>query len=125
MEDGEDLSGFLYNEEDEPRIASSLIDLPTYVKNAAGLPPDVLSMLARNKETYTFIQQNFPDSLIATSIRQVQVTVIFLITRNNINWLMTSKPSLIIEFSYILNDKSNHKIALTNPKNTRDIINVV
>ena len=38
---------------------------------------------------------------------------------------MTSKPSLIIEFSYILNDKSNHKIALTNPKNTRDIINVV
>lgn len=77
MEDGEDLSGFLYDEEDEPRIASSLIDLPTYVKNAAGLPPDVLSMLARNKETYTFIQLNFPDSLIATSIRQVQVTVIF------------------------------------------------
>ncbi|XP_023322536.1 uncharacterized protein LOC111696950 [Eurytemora carolleeae] len=70
LEDGEDLSGFLYNEEDEPRIASSLIDLPTYVKNAAGLPPDVLSMLARNKETYTFIQQNFPDSLIATSISE-------------------------------------------------------
>lgn len=77
MEDGEDLSGFLYNEEDEPRIANSLIDLPTYVKNAAGLPPDVLSMLARNKKTYTFIQQNFPDSLIATSIRQLQVTMLF------------------------------------------------
>ena len=62
---------FLDSEEDEPRIASSLIDLPTYIKNAADLPPDVLSMLSKNKKTYTFIQHNFPDSLIATSIRNV------------------------------------------------------
>jgi len=63
-----DVSVFLDSEEDEPRVASSLLNLPTYIKNSAKLPPDVMSLLANNKETYNYILYNYPDSLIAKSI---------------------------------------------------------
>ncbi len=40
------------------------------VQNPSLLPTDVLNLLATNRKTYDYILHNFPDSLIAKSIRQ-------------------------------------------------------
>ena len=47
MEEGGDVSLFLEAEEESPRLASSLITLPTYIQNPAKIPTDMLAMLAQ------------------------------------------------------------------------------
>jgi len=61
-----DVSFLIEEEVEEPRLASSLITIPTYIKNASKLPEDVLTLLANNRQTYNYIQDNFPDSLTLT-----------------------------------------------------------
>ena len=54
-------------------IASSLVTIPTYVKDPSKLPEDVLTLLIQNKKTYDFIVQNFPESLTDKSSNDSQV----------------------------------------------------
>jgi len=63
-----DVSMFLESDDEEPRLASSLLTLPTYIKNSSKLPSDVVTLMATNKQTYNYILHNYPDSLIAKSI---------------------------------------------------------
>ena len=50
-------------EEEEVRIASSLVTIPTYIKDPNKLPQDILAMMVQNKQTYDFILENYPDCL--------------------------------------------------------------
>ena len=65
-----DVSWLLNEETEQPRLDSSLITLPTYIKNASKLPQEVLNLLANNQQTYDYIQENFPDSLILTRSKE-------------------------------------------------------
>ena len=58
-----DVSDLLNDKEEEVMIASSLVHIPTYIKDPSKLPPDVLAMMLQNKQTYDFILENFPDAL--------------------------------------------------------------
>lgn len=55
---------FVKEETEEPRLASSLITIPTYIKNASRLPDEVLALLASNHHHYDYVEDNFPESLI-------------------------------------------------------------
>eukprot|EP00092_Neocalanus_flemingeri_P033202 GFUD01036108.1.p1 GENE.GFUD01036108.1~~GFUD01036108.1.p1 ORF type:complete len:866 (+),score=215.26 GFUD01036108.1:359-2956(+) len=68
-----DVSLLLQEDEMEQNIASSLITIPTYIKDASKLPEDVLSMIVQNKKTYNYIVDNFPESLIAKSINDLEL----------------------------------------------------
>jgi hypothetical protein len=46
------------------------------VQNPSLLPTEVLNLLATNRKTYDYILHNFPDSLIAKSIRQEEAPFI-------------------------------------------------
>jgi hypothetical protein len=50
------------------------------VQNPSLLPTEVLNLLATNRKTYDYILHNFPDSLIAKSIRQEEVPFIIINT---------------------------------------------
>jgi len=67
-----DVSQLIYQDKTEQVLASSLITIPTYIKDASKLPEDVLSMLVHNKKTYDYIVDNFPESLIAQSINELK-----------------------------------------------------
>uniref|UniRef100_T1IP78 Major facilitator superfamily (MFS) profile domain-containing protein n=1 Tax=Strigamia maritima TaxID=126957 RepID=T1IP78_STRMM len=41
------------------RLCSSLIQLPTFLKNCDSLPPDLLEMLSSNKITYEFVVEHY------------------------------------------------------------------
>lgn len=56
------------NENMNPRLACSLLNIPTYIKNPSQVPEEVLLLLATNRQTYDYILDNFPNSLIAKSI---------------------------------------------------------
>merc|ERR1719206_1298515 len=71
LENG-DVSQMIHQDKTEQVLASSLITIPTYIKDASKLPEDVLSMLAHNKKTYDYIVENFPESLIAQSISELK-----------------------------------------------------
>ena len=58
-----DVSELLSDKEEQVMISSSLVTIPTYIKDPAKLPPDVLAMMINNKQTYDFLLQNFPDAL--------------------------------------------------------------
>jgi len=67
-----DVSLLLHQDVDEQKFASSLITIPTYIKDASKLPEDVLSQLVHNKKTYNYIMENFPESLMTESINNLQ-----------------------------------------------------
>jgi hypothetical protein len=53
-----------------------IIDILLIVQNPSLLPTEVLNLLATNRKTYDYILHNFPDSLIAKSIRQEEALFI-------------------------------------------------
>jgi hypothetical protein len=53
------------------------------VQNPSLLPTEVLNLLATNRKTYDYILHNFPDSLIAKSIRQEEALFIIKLYRQN------------------------------------------
>jgi len=58
-----DVTHLLGDQADQPMLASSLLTLPTYIKNTNQLPEDVLQMLIHNQQTFKYIQENYPGSL--------------------------------------------------------------
>ena len=62
LENG-DVSELISDDKEEVRIASSLVTIPTYIKDFSKLPQDILALTAQNKQTYDFILENYPDSL--------------------------------------------------------------
>merc|ERR1711892_381730 len=67
-----DVSQLIQPDKTKQTLASSLITIPTYIKDASKLPEDVLSMLVHNKKTYHYIVESFPESLIAQSINELE-----------------------------------------------------
>merc|ERR1711892_617384 len=67
-----DVSQLIQLDKTKQTLASSLITIPTYIKDASKLPEDVLSMLVHNKKTYHYIVEKFPESLIAQSINELE-----------------------------------------------------
>jgi len=67
-----DVSQMIHQDKTEQVLASSLITIPTYIKDASKLPEDVLTMIAQNRKTYDYIVDNFPESLIAQSISELK-----------------------------------------------------
>ena len=65
-----DVSDLLTEEEEEVRIASSLVTIPTYIKDPNKLPQHILALMVQNKQTYDFILENYPDCL--RDIRSVE-----------------------------------------------------
>ena len=67
LEGGNNLTALLEEEDEESQkeqhLASSLINFPTYIKNASLLPEDILDQLMKDKKSYQFFLDNFPDSL--------------------------------------------------------------
>jgi hypothetical protein len=59
------------------------------VQNPSLLPTEVLNLLATNRKTYDYILHNFPDSLIAKSIRQEEALH---------HKLIQTKPEKIVPF---------------------------
>jgi hypothetical protein len=51
------------------------MDILLVVQNPSLLPTEVLNLLATNRKTYDYILHNFPDSLIAKSIRQEEASL--------------------------------------------------
>ena len=62
LENG-DVSELISDDKEEVKIASSLVTIPTYIKDFSKLPQDILALTAQNKQTYDFILENYPDSL--------------------------------------------------------------
>ena len=58
-----DVSDLLDEKEEEGLRVSSLLTIPTYIKDPSKLPEDVLSLLLQNKQTYDFIQEKYPAAL--------------------------------------------------------------
>ena len=58
-----DVSDLLGEKEEEVATASSLLTIPTYIKDPSKLPEDVLSLLLQNKQTFHFIQEKYPAAL--------------------------------------------------------------
>jgi len=67
-----DVSTLLQQEKVDETLASSLITIPTYIKDASKLPEDVLTKLVQSKKAYDYIVQNFPESLIAQSLNNIE-----------------------------------------------------
>ena len=57
------VSDLINEKEEEGMRVSSLLTIPTYIKDPAKLPEDVLSLLLQNKQTYDFIQEKYPAAL--------------------------------------------------------------
>ena len=57
------VSQLISDNKEEVRIASSLVTIPTYIKDPSKLPQDILAMIAQNKQNYDFILENYPESL--------------------------------------------------------------
>jgi len=68
-----DVSVLLHQDDKQQKFASSLITIPTYIKDASKLPEDVLSMIVHNEKTYDYIVHNFPESLIAQSMIDLEL----------------------------------------------------
>ena len=62
LENG-NVSELIKDKEEEVMIASSLITIPTYIKDPSKLPEDVISMMLQNKQTYDYILENYPEAL--------------------------------------------------------------
>ena len=58
-----DVSDLLTEEKEEVRIASSLVTIPTYIKDLNKLPQHILAKMVQNKQTYDFILENYPECL--------------------------------------------------------------
>ena len=58
-----DVSDLINEKEEEGMRVSSLLTIPTYIKDPSKLPEDVLSLLLQNKQTYDFIQEKYPAAL--------------------------------------------------------------
>ena len=58
-----DVSELLNDKEEDVMLASSLITIPTYIKDPSKLPEDVLAMILQNKQTYDFILEKYPEAL--------------------------------------------------------------
>ena len=58
-----DVSDLIDEKEEEGLRVSSLLTIPTYIKDPSKLPEDVLSLLLQNKQTYDFIQEKYPAAL--------------------------------------------------------------
>lgn len=51
-------------EKDDPdRLCSSLVNLPTYVKNGEKVPIEVIELLSTHKNVYNVLMQNYPNLL--------------------------------------------------------------
>ena len=57
------VADLLTEEEEEVRLASSLVTIPTYIKDLNKLPQHILAMMVQNKQTYDFLLENYPDCL--------------------------------------------------------------
>lgn len=55
---------------DDPHAFSSLINLPTFIKNGEKVPPEVLESLATNKNVRNIILQNYPGLLHSRSFSE-------------------------------------------------------
>merc|ERR1719154_406805 len=67
-----DVSVLLHPDIEEQKLASSLLTIPTYIKDASKIPEDVLYVLEHNKKTYNYILENYPQSLMKESINNLQ-----------------------------------------------------
>ncbi|KAG8224912.1 hypothetical protein J437_LFUL006271 [Ladona fulva] len=54
-------------EEDGARLCSSLVSLPTFVKNGETVPLEALEMLSNRRHVYSVILRNYPSLLISRS----------------------------------------------------------
>ncbi|XP_046402307.1 uncharacterized protein LOC124168217 [Ischnura elegans] len=54
-------------EEDGVRLCSSLVSLPTFVKNGEAVPLEALEMLSNRQHVYSVILRNYPSLLISRS----------------------------------------------------------
>ncbi|XP_067203522.1 monocarboxylate transporter 9-like [Linepithema humile] len=53
-------------EENSEKLFSSLVSLPTFVKNGEKVPLEVLELLSANKTVYNVLLQNYPNLLISS-----------------------------------------------------------
>ena len=56
----------LQEEEDREKLFSSLVSLPTFVKNGEKVPLEVLELLSTRKNVYNVLLQNYPSLLISS-----------------------------------------------------------
>ncbi|XP_043289231.1 uncharacterized protein [Venturia canescens] len=56
----------LQDEEDGGKLFSSLVSLPTFVKNGEKVPLEVLELLSTRKNVYNVLLQNYPSLLISS-----------------------------------------------------------
>ncbi|XP_076386122.1 monocarboxylate transporter 9 [Megachile rotundata] len=56
----------LHEEEDGEKLFSSLVSLPTFVKNGEKVPLEVLELLSTRKNVYNVLLQNYPSLLISS-----------------------------------------------------------
>ncbi|KAK2588248.1 hypothetical protein KPH14_004278 [Odynerus spinipes] len=56
----------LQEEEDGDKLFSSLVNLPTFVKNGEKVPLEVLELLSTRKNVYNVLLQNYPSLLISS-----------------------------------------------------------
>ncbi|XP_076169989.1 monocarboxylate transporter 9 [Ptiloglossa arizonensis] len=56
----------LQEEEDGEKLFSSLVSLPTFVKNGERVPLEVLELLSTRKNVYNVLLQNYPSLLISS-----------------------------------------------------------
>lgn len=56
----------LQDEEDAGKLFSSLVSLPTFVKNGEKVPLEVLELLSTRKNVYNVLLQNYPSLLISS-----------------------------------------------------------
>ncbi|XP_015433943.1 PREDICTED: uncharacterized protein LOC107189796 isoform X2 [Dufourea novaeangliae] len=56
----------LQDEEDGEKLFSSLVSLPTFVKNGERVPLEVLELLSTRKNVYNVLLQNYPSLLISS-----------------------------------------------------------
>ncbi|XP_076248341.1 monocarboxylate transporter 9 [Calliopsis andreniformis] len=56
----------LQEEEDGEKLFSSLVSLPTFVKNGEKVPLEVLELLSTRKNVYNVLLQNYPSLLISS-----------------------------------------------------------
>ncbi|XP_033333700.1 monocarboxylate transporter 9 [Megalopta genalis] len=57
----------LQEEEDEEKLFSSLLSLPTFVKTGEKVPSEVLELLSTRKNVYNVLVQNYPNMLTTSS----------------------------------------------------------
>jgi hypothetical protein len=70
------------------------MDILLVVQNPSLLPTEVLNLLATNRKTYDYILHNFPDSLIAKSIRQEEAPFIINKYRKNEKGRLLSRKTI-------------------------------